>query len=142
MQPRQKTDLYQRIVAAKLLIDGQYATDLDLNQLASKACFSKFHFLRLFKGLYGKTPKNYLLSVRLKEAKTLLAAGSSVLETCLIVGFQSPTSFAGAFRKCVGTSPSNYQRAARNTQIAGKANPLQFVPNCFAQTQGWTNAQL
>ena len=44
-----KLYLYRRIVQAKLFIDSHYAGDIDLEQIADEAYFSKFHFCRLFK---------------------------------------------------------------------------------------------
>src|SRR6187399_1471450 len=45
--PRQY--LYLRTVRAKLFIDANFASDIDLDKIADEACFSKFHFVRLFK---------------------------------------------------------------------------------------------
>jgi len=137
MEQYEKIDLYRRIVRAKLFIDTHYATDIDLENIAGQAHFSKFHFVRLFKSAYGKTPNNYLIKVRMDHARLLLASGHSVLETCMMVGFDSPTSFAGTFKKLAGQTPSAYQRAAREKRDAVKLEPLRFVPNCFAETHGW-----
>lgn len=55
-----KMYLYKRIVQAKLYIDNHYANNIDLNDISDEAYFSKFHFIRLFKSIYGKTPHQYL----------------------------------------------------------------------------------
>ena len=65
-------DLYARIVRAKLFMDEHYASPLDLDTLCSEACFSKFHFLRLFKRTYNKTPYQYLSEFRIEKAKEKL----------------------------------------------------------------------
>jgi AraC-like DNA-binding protein len=138
MEQYEKIYLYQRIVRAKLFIDKYYAESIDLDNIADQAHFSKFHFIRLFKSIYGRTPRIYLTEIRMENAKILLAAGHSVLETSARVGFDSPTSFAGAFKKIAGHAPSTFQR---QQQIRGKeikANPLRFVPGCFAESRGWT----
>src|SRR5215203_5993719 len=41
--PRQY--LYLRAMRAKLFIDGNFASDIDLDKIADEACFSKFHFI-------------------------------------------------------------------------------------------------
>ena len=102
MEQYEKIYLYQRIVRAKLFIDNYYADNIDLNNISGQAHFSKFHFIRLFKSIYGKTPNNYLIEIRMDNAKVLLAKGHSVLETSIMVGFDSPTSFAGMFKKIAG----------------------------------------
>jgi len=71
------------------------------------------------------------------NAKVLLAKGHSVLETSIMVGFDSPTSFAGMFKKIAGQTPSAFQRGQEIKRNAIQANPLLFVPNCFAETHGW-----
>jgi len=138
MEQYEKIYLYQRIVRAKLFIDSSYADPINLDNISDQAHFSKFHFIRLFKSIYGKTPKHYLLKIRMDNAKILLAKGHSVLETGALVGFDSPTSFTGAFKKMVGQAPSTFQKEQIMKQQAMQANPLLFVPNCFAETQGWT----
>src|SRR6478609_6508435 len=95
----QKIYLYKRIVRAKLFIDSHYAERIDLNNIASEAHFSKFHFIRLFKSVYGKTPHHYLTHVRLHHAKDLLTRNISTTVVALSVGFESVTSFTGLFKK-------------------------------------------
>ncbi|MFN2440773.1 MAG: helix-turn-helix transcriptional regulator, partial [Chitinophagaceae bacterium] len=51
-----KIYLYRRIVRAKLFIDDNYSENIDLDNIADEACFSKFHFARQFKKIYSKTP--------------------------------------------------------------------------------------
>src|SRR6478609_10817080 len=138
MEQYEKIYLYQRIVRAKLFIDDHYAEHIDLDNISDQAHFSKFHFIRLFKSIYGKTPNHYLIKIRIDNAKILLAKGHSVLETSGMVGFDSPTSFAGMFKKLAGRSPSTFQREQETKQKAIQENPFTFVPNCFVETQGWT----
>jgi AraC-like DNA-binding protein len=67
--------------------------------------------IRSFKKLYGKTPNQYLILVRINRAKELLRNDNSVLEVCFAVGFDSPTSFAGLFKKLVGSSPRSFKKS-------------------------------
>jgi AraC-like DNA-binding protein len=131
--------LYKRLVQAKLYIDKNFADKIDLSNIAGEACFSKFHFIRLFKNIYGKTPHHYLTEVRIERAKILLKENTSIAEVGSGVGFESMTSFTALFKRLVGTTPSVYQQRLfkRKTDIA--AMPLKFIPNCFAQTHGWVN---
>jgi AraC-like DNA-binding protein len=139
MMPEQypRMYLYRRAVQAKLFIDSHYAEKIELNNIADEACFSKFHFIRLFKSIYGKTPRHYLSGVRINHAKRLLQRNMPVSEVCFSVGFTSTTTFSGLFKKSVGMSPSAYrqQQQQRTADIASA--PLHFVPNCFAETHGW-----
>jgi hypothetical protein len=48
------------------------------------------------------------------------------------------TSFTGLFKKLVGLTPSSFQQQQQKRKKDIVASPLHFVPNCFAQTHGWT----
>jgi AraC-like DNA-binding protein len=132
-----KMYLYRRIVQAKLFIDQHFSEPLDLSAIADEAYFSKFHFIRLFKTAYGRTPHHYLIKVRIDQAQTLLAKDVPVAEASMRVGFESSTSFAALFKKQTGMSPSVYQRRQRLKKLMYKASPLTAVPNCFAEARGW-----
>ena len=133
--PRQY--LYRRVVRAKLFIDGHYHSPIDLNNIADEACFSKYHFVRLFRSIYGKTPHQYLTDVRIKQAKLLLADGATVARACFSVGFDSISSFTGLFRRRVGVTPAAFQREALKTKEDVAARPVKFIPNCFVDKRGW-----
>jgi AraC-like DNA-binding protein len=132
-----KMYLYKRIVQAKLFIDNHFGDDIDLNNIADEAYFSKFHFIRLFKKIYGKTPHQYLTSVRIEKAKEFLQKEISVTETCFIVGFDSVSSFTGLFKRYTNTRPSEYQQQVNERKKQIKKVPLKFIPNCFAEQKGW-----
>ena len=135
--PYPKVYLYRRIVQSKLFIDTHFAEDINLNNIAGEALFSKFHFIRLFKKTYGKTPHQYLTYVRVEKAKQFLQTHGPVSDVCYSVGFDSISSFTNLFKRLVGTTPSAFQ----DHQLALKADiaksPLKYVPNCFVEKNGW-----
>ena len=98
--------LIEKVMEAKKFMDTNYASDICLADIACKASISKFHFLRLFKQVYGITPNQYLVTVRIEKAKALLQSGVTVTEACFSVGFDSITSFTGLFKKVTGYTPS------------------------------------
>jgi AraC-like DNA-binding protein len=132
-----KQYLYRRVVKAKLYIDSHFSSPIDLNNIADEACFSKFHFCRLFRSIYGKTPHQYLTGVRVAHARKMLADGETVARTCFSVGFDSISSFTGLFRRRVGLTPAAWQRQALNERAEVTARPVKFVPNCFVEKRGW-----
>jgi len=133
-----KIYLYRRIVYAKLFIDNNYANKIELDNIADEAFFSKYHFIRLFKSVYNKTPHQYLSFVRIEKAKQLLSTDMLAVNVCYAVGFESVTSFTGLFKRMVGQNPAAYQAAQRQRQAAIADAPLKFIPNCFAEKKGWT----
>jgi AraC-like DNA-binding protein len=127
-----KLDLYRRIVQAKLFIDSNYAERIDVGEIADEACYSKFHFIRTFKGIYGRTPHQYLTHVRIERAKELLEQEVSVTEACFAVGFDSLGSFTSLFKRRAGATPSEYQRQQLERKAEISKEPLRFIPGCFA----------
>src|SRR5690242_1403677 len=107
-EPYPKVYLYKRVVQATLFIDSHYPEAIDLDNISDEAYFSKFHFIRIFKKIYGKTPHQYLTTVRIENAMQLLRMNTPVTETCFAVGFESMSSFSGLFKRLVGVSPSTY----------------------------------
>ncbi|MEO8769876.1 MAG: helix-turn-helix transcriptional regulator [Ferruginibacter sp.] len=132
-----KVYLYRRIVQAKLFIDINYIENIDLDNISEEAYFSKFHFIRLFKKIYGKTPHQYLTSVRLEKAKQLLAKGLTVSEVCTSVGFESLSSFSSLFKNTFAVSPTKFISDQIERQAEMATNPLKFIPGCIATKYGW-----
>src|SRR5262245_747431 len=98
-----KVYLYRRIVQAKLFIDQHFSEKINLNNIAGEAYFSNFHFIRLFKQAYNKTPHQYLTSVRIEHAKQLLKSKHlSITDVCFEVGFESIGSFTSLFKRSTG----------------------------------------
>ena len=108
---------------------------LDLETMARAACFSKFHFLRLFREAYGETPGRYLARVRLERARLLLeTTDRRVTEICFDVGYESLSSFSLAFRARFGVPPERYRR--HWVAVPRPIVPASRVPRCFAAMYG------
>jgi AraC-like DNA-binding protein len=133
-----KIYLYRRIVQSKLFIDTNFADNINLDNIADEAFFSKFHFIRLFKKIYGNTPHQYLTNVRIEKAKQLFKADHSISSVCFSVGFDSVSSFTGLFKKTTGFTPSVFQQQQHALQADIEKSPLKYIPNCFAEKKGWT----
>lgn len=115
---------------ARDLADRRYAEPIDLDELASSAGVSKYHFLRCFAATYGKTPAVYLAERRIERAQDLLRATNlTVTEVCFLVGYSSLGSFSNKFRQLVGVSPSEYQ-----ARYAEQGAP--HIPGCYVFMHG------
>jgi AraC-like DNA-binding protein len=125
------TDIYQRIVAAKVFIDDNFQEDLDLEQVSKQAFLSRFHFHRLFRQVYKKTPHQYITQKRLDKAKNLLSENKPVTEVCNEVGFESIGSFSVLFKKEIGFAPQYYRNMAYKKKMEQLAQPKKAIPHCF-----------
>ena len=113
----------QRLGRARDFIDHCYDHPLSLDQISEKACFSRYHFLRLFRQAFNKTPHQYLIERRIEKAKELLGGDElRVTDVCFEVGFQSLGSFSTLFRREVGHAPITYRE---------QEQAKRQVPGCF-----------
>jgi AraC family transcriptional regulator len=102
----------RRIRLAVELMHAHLHRELALEEIASAAHLSPFHFARLFKKLSGATPHAYLASLRAARAQQLLAETDlPVTEVGARVGYMSSSHFARAFRHATGLSPRAYRKA-------------------------------
>lgn len=91
-------------------IESNYQKGISLDQMASLASMSKYHFVRLFKRETGMSPVRYLKFVRIQRAKELLKrADLSVFSAALRVGFQDVSNFNKNFKNIEGCTPSQFR---------------------------------
>ncbi|MBA9006390.1 MULTISPECIES: helix-turn-helix transcriptional regulator [Thermomonospora] len=123
-----RPDLAQlhRLRLAKDVMDRDWSQPIDLDAVAAEAGYSRYHFIRLFREVYGETPGQYLSRRRIERAQDLLrSANLTVTEICMVVGFTSLGSFCNRFKRQVGMTPTEFRARAR-TEGAGR------IPGCFA----------
>lgn len=102
------------------LIENKLTAQVNMEEIAKRAHSSSFHFQRMFHMLTGVTVAEYIRKRRLTLAvQDLIMTSAKVLDISLKYGYESPESFAKAFRKAHGVSPSD----ARSQGIKLKAFP-------------------
>ncbi len=85
----------------------------DLDELSRISCLSKFHFLRLFKIAFGQTPHQFLTSLKIERAKSLLRSSQADAKAIASsLGYKDASSFSRQFFQHVGAYPSHYRRNA------------------------------
>lgn len=84
---------------------------IGLDELAGLVGLSRFHFCTAFRHATGSTPHAWLVTLRIERARQLLGHPElPVTEVALAVGYETPSSFAAAFRKVTGTTPSAFRQ--------------------------------
>jgi AraC family transcriptional regulator len=93
--------------------------DVSLEKLSSVANYSPFHLQKVFKQVQGKTPKQYIIQLRLESALHLLVIQThkSILEISMDCGFSSPAVFSRAFRNFFGTSPEKVRNLDQKEKL-------------------------
>ncbi len=108
-------ELYRRLHRGRDTMLSNLGETLTLDELANVAYLSPYHFLRMFKAVFGATPHTYLTQKRLEKARILLDKSSLPVTTiCYDVGFHSPGSFSTRFRRTYGLSPRQYRQTMQN----------------------------
>ena len=130
---RLSTQQYQQIVAAKIFIDENFCEAIDLEQISRQAFLSRFHFHRLFREVYKRTPHQYLTQKRLEKARDLLSENKPVTDVCNEVGFESIGSFSILFKKEIGFAPQYYRNMAYKKKMEQLAQPKKAIPHCFIE---------
>lgn len=91
---------------------------ITLEILAKSANVSKEHFARLFKKEMGISPIDYLIQVRLDNAKEkLIRTNMSIQEIAYHCGYNTPSFFYSYFKKRTGYTPMEYRRIFSETAL-------------------------
>lgn len=86
---------------------ADYASPLRVPQLAAMAGLSPRQLERRFAEELGRTPKRFLMEVRVGAADRLLReTGWAIARIALETGFQTPSHFTETFRSLTGTTPA------------------------------------
>lgn len=98
-------------------IERHLDSPLSLKELAQHACFSEYHFHRLFKKYANETLKHFVTRFKLERAAIFLAINQniSLTEIALSYGYNDSSSFGKAFTRHFGISPAKYRKEQEMT---------------------------
>lgn len=110
LYPMSKQAEDSEIQRALNYVNRRFRERITLDELAAVAGISKYYFVRRFKASFGKSPMNYIIDLKMTEAKRLLAGGPrTIKEIAQHIGYEPPY-FACLFKKNTGSSPREYRR--------------------------------
>lgn len=119
---RQETRQRRRAVfeEAVQIIERDYASDLDLDELARRIATSRRQLQRVFAEVGETSFREYLAKVRMRRAAQLLREGAiPIREVAQSVGYRQPAQFAKAFRRHHGAPPSSMKGAGSSSNGRG-----------------------
>jgi AraC-like DNA-binding protein len=88
-----------------------YSSNITIKEICNIIFISHCHFQRIFKKSMKQTPYNYLMRVRIDNAKKkLLESNDNIKEIGRLCGFLSISHFSAVFKRIEGISPSEYKR--------------------------------
>jgi AraC family transcriptional regulator len=102
-----KQEIFKRLVDATDYIYSNLNQEISLDALSSISCLSKFHFLRLFKLAFEKTPHQFITEIKIKQATSLLTNTKlEVQEVAKRFGFKDSSTFSRLYFNQTGRYPS------------------------------------
>lgn len=111
-KPRSKSSfLMDEMDQSVAYFHSNYNRAISIEEYARERGMSVSWFIRNFKDYTGSTPTQYLLSLRISNAQSLLESTSyNVTEIAEIVGYDNPLYFSRLFKKQCGVSPREFRR--------------------------------
>lgn len=119
-----RSEYVARINRVMDYIESHLSEELSLEVLAKVACFSSFHFHRIFAAITGETLNSYVRRLRVEKAASLLLANPtrSVTEVALDCGFSGSSVFARVFKDAFGMSALEWLRAGPEARAVARAD--------------------
>lgn len=108
-----KTDY---VATVKTYVRALYMQPLRVEEIAENMHLDRRYLSRIFKEREGKSIQEYIVTVRMEEAKRLLARGMGVAECAHLCGYEDTCNFSKMFKRECGVSPALWRRtSARQT---------------------------
>lgn len=111
------TTLHHRWIAMKasMFMRENTGTFIEIEELAKRAGYSLDHFTRIFKTIFGVSPQEYLIDIRIKKAEQLLSATDlNISQIASDLGYCDKYFFSKQFKKRTGLSPKEFRTKNRN----------------------------
>lgn len=103
------------IRSALNVMESEYSQGITAQEIAERLHLNRSYFSELFKNVMGRSPGNYLLSLRMEKAAELLCnMGLGVSVTANSVGYSDVFTFSRAFKNYYGLSPTDYVGTKRH----------------------------
>lgn len=126
---------YERVANVIRFLDQRHTEQPDLNQLASAAGLSPFHFHRLFATWAGVTPKDFLQCLTFEHVKQLLHHGANVFDAALDVGLSGPGRLHDLCVTLEAASPGEVKNGGVGMQIDYGLAETPFGEALIAETK-------
>lgn len=110
-QKKATGDVQEQIERAAAYFNENYNTKISIDDYAESLHISTNWFIHNFKQYAGMSPAQYILSLRMVNAQSLLERTTyNIKEISEIVGYENPLYFSRVFKKEIGKSPAQYRK--------------------------------
>lgn len=103
-------------------IDGNLSSDLRVERIAERLGIDRMYLRNLFAEHVGMSTMEYIMNTRMERAKTLLSNERlTVSEVANAVGYKDVLAFSKAFKKHVGSSPTDFRKGTKKDTYVSRA---------------------
>lgn len=114
-QNRRESNAPKYVTEIKKYIQANYIQPIKISDIANKLNINRSHLYRIFKSEMGIGVEDYIISIRINHAKSLLKDTElSVNTIATLVGYKNYTTFFKMFKQTVGITPLEYRK---NSQL-------------------------
>jgi AraC family transcriptional regulator len=138
---QQNNDYISRINKVMDYIEANLEEEMTLEKLASVACFSKYHFSRIFHAMTGESLFQFISRVRLEKSATLLLGNpnKSITDIAFQCGFSDLSVFSRNFKSYFNISAADYRKSkfSNNRQMLSNEGQRKerVIPYYCSETQ-------
>ena len=116
-QKKATGNVQEQIERAAAYFNENYNTKISIDDYAESLHISTNWFIHNFKQYAGMSPAQYILSLRMVNAQSLLERTTyNIKEISEIVGYENPLYFSRVFKKEIGKSPAQYRKEMTPTE--------------------------
>jgi AraC family transcriptional regulator len=102
---------YGRVQRSIDFVESNLSKRIGLEEMAGEACWSPYHFSRVFQAITGRAPVEYIRRRRMDTAAyRLLFTKEPILDLAVGIGYESQAAFTRAFKRTFGATPGEYRR--------------------------------
>ena len=110
-QKKTTGNVQEQIERAAAYFNENYNTKISIDDYAESLHISTNWFIHNFKQYAGMSPAQYILSLRMVNAQSLLERTTyNIKEISEIIGYENPLYFSRVFKKEIGKSPAQYRK--------------------------------
>lgn len=98
------------IEMAIMYMNENYSKNITIKDIVKRICIERTYFYRLFTNKIGISPQEYLINLRLENAKLLLCnTKKSIKNIAYLVGYENYVSFIKTFKEKLNITPTEYR---------------------------------
>lgn len=105
-----REEIYRRTRMMYDYIHDLYLHNISVDDICRHAALSRYHGIRCYKKVYGITPYQQVLQLRMEYARQLILSGHTIAAAAYDASFGDYRAFSKRFKTMYGKTPSQYRR--------------------------------